>query len=434
MFSLKARLAEEIGPMRERVNLLRTAHGDKVISECTISQAIGGMRSVKCMVSDISALDPMEGIKFRGYSIPEIREKLPKVAGGREPLPEGLLWLLMTGKLPTQAETAEVTAELHRRSGLPAHVLAVLDALPMNTHPMTMFIAGITAMQTQSQFAVRYHDGMRKEEYWDPAFEDAMTIIAQLPELAARIYRRKYKNSEYIAADTSLDWAGNFAHMIGLDNPDFKMLMRLYQVIHSDHEAGNVSAHTTHLVGSALTDPFLSLAAGIAGLAGPLHGLANQEVLRWVTDLQARMGVDVPTEAQLEKALWDTLNSGQVIPGFGHAVLRQTDPRYMAQREFALHNLPDDPLFRLVSMIYEIAPRVLTEHGKTKNPWPNVDAHSGCLLVHYGMTEHDYYTVLFGVSRAIGVLSNLVWSRALGFALERPKSVTTDWLLAQVQN
>ncbi|MCA9786219.1 MAG: citrate (Si)-synthase, partial [Candidatus Cloacimonetes bacterium] len=101
MFSLKARLAEEIGPMRERVNLLRTAHGDKVISECTISQAIGGMRSVKCMVSDISALDPMEGIKFRGYSIPEIREKLPKVAGGREPLPEGLLWLLMTGKLPT---------------------------------------------------------------------------------------------------------------------------------------------------------------------------------------------------------------------------------------------------------------------------------------------------------------------------------------------
>jgi len=433
MSSLKDRLAEKIGPMRERVNLLRTVHGEKVISECTISQAIGGMRDVKCMVSDISALDPMEGIKFRGYSIPEIREKLPRIPGGKEPLPEALLWLLMTGDVPTSEETSSITAELHRRSTLPEHVKNVLDAFPLDAHPMTMFIAGITAMQTQSQFAVQYHDGMRKEEYWVPAFEDTLTILAQLPEVAARIYRRKYKNSEYIAADTSLDWAGNFAHMIGLDNPNLKMLMRLYLVIHSDHEAGNVSAHATHLVGSALSDPYLSLAAGIAGLAGPLHGLANQEVLRWITDLQAKMGVEVPTEKQLEDALWDTLKSGQVIPGFGHAVLRQTDPRYMAQREFAQRNLPEDPLFKLVSMLFEIAPRVLTEHGKTKNPWPNVDAHSGCLLVHYGMTEYDYYTVLFGVSRAIGVLSNYVWSRALGYALERPKSVTTDWLLAKAQ-
>jgi len=123
-----------------------------------------------------------------------------------------------------------------------------------------------------------------------------------------------------------------------------------------------------------------------------------------------------------------TLNSGQVIPGFGHAVLRKTDPRYTCQREFALKHLPKDPLFKLVSQLYEVVPKVLGTVGKIKNPWPNVDAHSGCLLRHYNLNEENFYTVMFGVSRAFGVLSQLVWSRALGLPLERPKSVTTEWI------
>jgi len=181
-------------------------------------------------------------------------------------------------------------------------------------------------------------------------------------------------------------------------------------------------------VGSALSDPYLSFAAGMNGLAGPLHGLANQEVLRWTQDLKAKLGNDPVTNEQLTKAVWDTLNSGQVVPGFGHAVLRKTDPRYMCQREFALKHLPNDPLFQLVSQLYDVVPKVLTEHGKTKNPWPNVDAHSGVLLTHFGLVEQNYYTVLFGASRALGVLSQLVWDRALGFPLERPKSVTSKWI------
>jgi citrate synthase len=117
-----------------------------------------------------------------------------------------------------------------------------------------------------------------------------------------------------------------------------------------------------------------------------------------------------------------------VIPGYGHAVLRKTDPRYTAQNEFAKKHLPNDPLFQLVNMIYEVAPGVLTEHGKTKNPWPNVDAHSGVIQWYYGVREWDFYTVLFGVGRALGVLANLVWDRGLGYAIERPKSVTTEML------
>jgi citrate synthase len=300
--------------------------------------------------------------------------------------------------------------------------------MPIETHPMTQFIAAITAMQTESVFAKKYRDGMSKTDYWDPMFEDAQTLIARLPRVAAYIYRRTYKNNVHIEPDYTLDWAGNFAHMLGFgDNKEFTELMRLYLTIHADHETGNVSAHTTRLVGSALSDAYLSFSAAMGGLAGPLHGLANQEVLRWVMDLKEELG-GTPNQEQIKTALWTTLNSGQVIPGYGHAVLRKPDPRYMAQREFALKHLPNDPLFKVVSDIYEVAPDILMEHGKAKNPWPNVDAHSGVLLVHYGLVDYDFYTVMFGVSRALGVLASLTWDRALGLSLERPKSVTTDWV------
>jgi citrate synthase len=263
-------------------------------------------------------------------------------------------------------------------------------------------------------------------------YEDAMNILAKLPLIASYIYRKTYKNDEHIPPDPNLDWGGNFAHMVGIEDEIFKELMRLYLVIHSDHEGGNVSAHTTHLVGSTLSDAYYALSAGMNGLAGPLHGLANQEVLRWIMEVKEDLG-GVPDKEQLVKYLWDTLKAGKVIPGYGHAVLRQTDPRYMAQREFALKHLPDDEIFKVVSAIYEVAPDILREHGKAKNPWPNVDAHSGCLLLHYGVTEYDFYTVFFGASRAIGVLASLIWDRALGLSIERPKSITTDWIEAQIK-
>jgi len=427
MATLKEKFAQKIGPMRERVQKILKDHGDFKISEVTVAQAYGGMRGVKCMVWETSELDPYEGIRFRGFTIPELREKLPKAAGGEEPLPEGIFYLLLTGELPTDEDVKLVSEEWQKRSPLPDYLYDIMKAVPKDTHPMTQFSLAILSLQRESIFAQRYRAGMHKLEYWDPMFEDVMNLLAKLPLIAAYIYRRTYKDDVHIPPDPSLDWAGNFAHMLGVEDPAFKDLMRLYLVIHSDHEGGNVSAHTCHLVGSALSDAYYSLSAAINGLAGPLHGLANQEVLRWIMDLMKDLG-GIPTKEQLEKYIWDTLNAGKVIPGYGHAVLRKTDPRYTAQREFALKHLPDDPIFKVVSLVYEVAPDILMKHGKAKNPWPNVDAHSGCLLYHYGITEYDFYTVFFGVSRAIGVLAQLIWSRALGFPIERPKSVTTDWI------
>jgi citrate synthase len=432
MTTLKEKFAAKIVPMRERIQKILKEHGEMKIGDCTIAQAYGGMRSVKCMVWETSALDPNEGIRFRGFTIPELQQKLPRAHGGEEPIPEGLFYLLLTGDVPTYDDCVAVGEEWKKRSKLPDYLLKVLESLPHDMHPMTQFALAILALQRDSKFAAQYRAGIHKANYWDPMYEDVMDILAKLPEISARIYMRSYKGGKYIPSDLNLDWGANLAHMIGNDKHDFYELMRLYLVIHSDHEGGNVSAHTCHLVGSALSDAYYSLSAAMDGLAGPLHGLANQEVLRWIMDVMKDLG-GVPTKDQLTKYLWDTLNGGKVIPGYGHAVLRKTDPRYIAQREFALKHLPDYDMFRVVSDIFEVAPDILLKHGKAKNPWPNVDAHSGVLLYYYGVTEYDFYTVFFGVSRAMGVLAQLIWSRALGLPIERPKSVTTEWVEAQIK-
>ncbi|MDE3236931.1 MAG: citrate (Si)-synthase, eukaryotic [Bacteroidota bacterium] len=401
-------------------------HGSKKIGEVTLSQVYQGMRGMTGLVTETSLLDAQEGIRFRGYSIPELQQKLPKAPGGNEPLPEGLFYLMLLGELPSEDDVHRVTDILQRRSHVPNHVFDAIDALPLSTHPMTMFVVGVMALQTESYFAKAYAEGLNKKDYWEPTFDDAILLIARLPRIAAYIYRRKYKNNEHINPNGLLDWAGNFAHMLGFDDPSFKELMRLYMTIHADHEGGNVSAHTTHLVGSALSDPYLAYAAGMNGLAGPLHGLANQEVIKWIFEMQKELGTDLPAREQIAEYVQETLNGGKVVPGYGHAVLRKTDPRFTAQMEFGKKHMPEDKLCRTVWNIYEVVPPILQSLGKIKNPWPNVDAHSGALLVHYGLVEYEFYTVLFAVSRALGVLSSLIWDRALGLPLERPKSVTTE--------
>jgi len=332
--------------------------------------------------------------------------------------------------VPTMAETLEVVEEFKKRRALPQYVIDILRAMPTDTHPMTMFSAGILAMQRESVFVKRYNEGMKKTEYWEPMYEDVVNLLPKLPSLAAYIYRMKYKADIHIPSNPDLDFGGNFAHQMGFAHP-YDDVARMYFILHSDHESGNVSAHTTHLVASALSDAYYSLSAGINGLAGPLHGLANQEVLSWMMKFQQKLGGAEPTKELVEKALWDTLNAGQVIPGYGHAVLRKTDPRYMAQREFCQKHLPDYPLFKVIDMVFQVAPDVLTKHGKTKNPWPNVDAQSGVIQWYYGLTDWDFYTVLFGIGRALGVLANITWDRALGYAIERPKSLTTAMLEAE---
>lgn len=427
MSHLKEKLHERIATGRERVTQLIKEYGDVKISDVTVSQAIGGMRGVKCLVTDISYLDPEEGIRFRGFTIPETLDKLPRVPGREMPYVEGQLYLLLTGDIPSEEQVQEVVEEFHERGGVPQYVFDILRAMPRDTHPMTMFAIAIEAMQRESKFVQAYQKGLSKYDYWDTTYEDGLDLLARLPRLAAYIYRMKYRSDVIIEPDPTLDMGGNFAHMMGI-SPPYDDVSRLYFILHSDHESGNVSAHTGHLVASALSDVYYAISSMINGLAGPLHGLACQEVLRWIQAVMDDMGDEVPSDEKMKEFVWDTLNSGRVIPGFGHAVLRKTDPRYMAQREFCQKHLPDDPTFKYVDTLFRVVPPILKEQGKAKNPWPNVDAQSGVIQWHYGVREYDFYTVLFGIGRSLGVVSNIIWDHALGYPIERPKSVTTRML------
>ncbi|EMR09235.1 citrate synthase, mitochondrial [Pneumocystis murina B123] len=424
--SLKSRLLERIPEEQEKVKKLRSEHGQKLLGEVTLDQVYGGMRGIKCLVWEGSVLDSEEGIRFRGLTIPECQKKLPKAPQGSQPLPEGLFWLLLTGEIPTEEQVKEVSEEWAARSDIPEFLKKLIDHCPPNLHPMAQFSLAITALEQVSSFSAAYAKGINKKDYWLHYFDDSMDIIAKLPVIAGKIYRNLYKDGRVASINKDKDYSWNLSNILGYsDKEEFNELLRLYLTIHSDHEGGNVSAHTSHLVASALSSPMLSLSSGLNGLAGPLHGLANQEVLNWILAMKSEIG-DNFTKENIEKYLWSTLNAGKVVPGYGHAVLRKTDPRYTAQREFALKHLPNDPMFKLVSLVYEIAPKVLLKHGKTKNPYPNVDAHSGILLRYYGLVEQQFYTVLFGISRALGILSQLIWDRALGLPIERPKSFSTE--------
>lgn len=426
---LHEKISAQLPAWRERIKALSKDHADVVVDKVTVGQIAGGMRDIKSLLTDVSYVDSNEGIRFRGLSIPEVLKQLPKARGTKIPLVGGLYYLLMVGEVPTMDEAMAVEDEWDKRAEIPDYVYKMLKTMPKDAHPMILLNLAVMSLERNSVFSKRYREGMKKDEYWEPALEDSLDLTAKIPVIAAFIYRYRYfgekKKPVYHA---KLDYGANFARMMKVaDKKGYAELARLYFILHSDHESGNVSAHATHLVGSSLSDIYFAYSAGLSGLAGPLHGLANQECLGWLLDVHKKFG-GVPSRDDLYKFAWDTLNGGKVIPGYGHAVLRVPDPRFTAQMEFAKARFPEDDLVRLADMVFDVVPTVLKEQGKAKNPAPNVDAISGTLQHYYGVREFDFYTVLFGVGRALGVTANYVWSRALSMPIERPKSLTTKML------
>ncbi len=425
---LHEKIEAQLPQWRERVRVLAKEHADVVVDTVTIGEVVGGMRDIKGLYTDISSVDPGEGIRLRGLTVTETLKALPKARGNKMPMVGGLYYLLMVGELPTREQAEEVDAEWGKRAELPDHAVKVIRAMPKDTHPMTLLSQAVLAMQTESVFGKRYHE-MKREQYWVAAVEDSLNLTARLPLIAAYIYRLKYfdetRKPKY---NPKQDYGANFARMMKVeDKKGYAELMRLYLIIHSDHESGNASAHAMHLAGSTLSDAYYSFSACLNALAGPLHGLANQESLDWLLEVRKKFN-GLPTRDELYNFAWDTLNAGRVIPGYGHGVLRVTDPRFVAQLEFAKARFPDFELLKLAEMVLDVVPAVLKEQGKAKNPAPNVDAISGTLQYYYGVREFDFYTVLFGVGRALGVTANYVWARAMGQPIERPKSLTTKML------
>lgn len=420
---LKEKLAEIIPQKREEMKSLMKNYSSTVISDVTVDQLFGGMRGVKSIVCDTSEVVVDKGLMIRGIPILDLIEKTP----------EEVFYLLLTGELPDAEALDDLTQELHRRSEVPFYVWDVLSALPSETHPMVMLSTAVLIMENESYFKKRYEEGLSKDRLWEPMFLDSLNLIARMPAIAAYIYRKKFNKGPRIREDNRLDWATNFAKMLGIKDPDgsFAKLMRLYMVLHSDHEGGNVSSFASSTIGSSMSDLYYMVAGALNGLAGPLHGLANQECLRFIMKLRDDIG-HPPTDEEVKNYCEGLLNNNRVISGYGHAILRVTDPRFTALINFGNTYMPDEPIFKIVKQLFDIVPNLLLSRGKAKDPWPNVDAASGSTIYHYGITEYEYYTVLFAVSRALGLSAQAVWYRALNLPLIRPKSVTLDMIKKQL--
>ena len=419
MTSLYNTLEEKIPVWRDDAQSLLKNNGSSVISDVTLTQAYGGMRGVKGLVCDTSSVSPDTGLIIRGKPLSDIIDILP----------EQVLFLLLADEMPDKDALSDLKSQLSEHAAVPDYIWTILNSMPEASHPMAMFNTAILAMEKESVFRKNYDKGLKKDDFWKPTLEDGLKLIAKLPAIGAGIYRIRFQKGGLIEPDELLDWGANFAHMLGLNDPDgnLKKLMRLYLMIHCDHEGGNASAFTSLTIGSTLSDLYYAVSGGLNALAGPLHGLANQECLKFVLEVRDKFG-GAPSRDELEQLCWDRLKNGRVIPGYGHAVLRCPDPRFTAFMNFGKEHIENDDVFHIVEMLFDVVPEVLKKHGKAKNPWPNVDAASGALLYHYGLTEFSYYTVLFSNSRSMGIISQIVINRALGIPIMRPKSVTTKWL------
>jgi citrate synthase len=417
-------LSKKIDEWRvEDKDLIKKA-GNKVISEVTVAQAYGGMRGVRALICDTSRVPQEEGLIVRGLPLAKLVDKTP----------EEIYFLLLTGDLPTKEELQNFSDEIKSRKRVPNYVWELLKAMPKDSHPMVMLNTAILIMQKDSLFAVEYDIGIQKEDHWKSTLEDALNLVAKLPAIAAGIYRMKFNKGPVIPADPDMDLTGDYVHMLGVSNvPDFKDLMRLYLVAHCDHEGGNVSALANQVISSSLADMYYSLSGAFNGLAGPLHGLANQESLKWILEIMKKYG-GTPSTEQIKEIVADTLALGKVIPGYGHAVLRVTDPRFEAFLNFGKKHFPDDPVFLTVSRLFEVVPGELKKIEKIKNPWPNVDAATGAILYYYGLKEFSYYTVMFAVSRSLGLSAQTVINRAMLTPILRPKSVSTEYIKGLAAN
>lgn len=419
---LKEKLSSQIPALREEAKSIIKNHGSKVIDSVVIDQLYGGMRGIKGLICDTSSVGLDTGLIIRGVPILELTEKLP----------EEIFYLLLTGELPGENELKDFQTDLHKREEVPSYVWDVLNAMPKDSHPMVMFSTAILAMEKESEFRKAYDKGISKDKMWEPMFDDCLNIIARVPQIASFIYRKKFNKGDMIAPDKKLDWAANFAMMLGVKDEDgtFAKLMRLYMVLHSDHEGGNASAFTNLVVSSTLSDAYYAFSGALNSLAGPLHGLANQECLRFILKMREEIG-HTPTDEEVKNYCQSLLDKGGLVSGYGHAVLRITDPRFTAFVNFGTNTIPGDEIFKMVKQLFEIVPNLLITQGKAKDPWPNVDAVSGAMLHHYGVKEYEFYTVFFGVSRILGFSAQIILARAMGNALIRPKSVTTEWIKKQ---
>jgi citrate synthase len=382
-----------------------SATSPKVLFEITEEHLDSGLRGFPIGTVRTSAVSPDTGVTYVGYPVDDLKD-LPA---------EDVVYLVLHKQLPTKEQATQFRADLARRSTVPPAVFDVLRALPAEGHPMEWFLAAIVAL------------GMTGKTADNDYREDGLNLIARISTVVAAIYRIREGWGDPIAPRKDLPFHENFAHMLGVKgaSPVLPELLRLFYVLHMDHGGGNLSTFVGKAVASGKADMYSSMVGAMAALYGPRHGRANQECLEFVKSI----GTTDP--AKVGEKVRRILSEGGVVYGFGHAVLRQEDPRAKIQYAFGQKHFPDHPLLKTAVALRQAVPPILKENPKIQNPYPNVDAVSGSLMTAAGLTDPEYYTLLFGWSRVAGIAAQIIDERIVpgkkdGFPIYRPKYIAKE--------
>lgn len=361
----------------------------EVLFQITAEQLDTGLRGFPIGYCTTSFVDPQKGLFYVGKPIAELAFWEP----------ERVIHLLYTGKEGSSAEIAAFSAELKKRGTCSPEVIRHIYMLPRVGHPMKLFCAALLLL------------GMH--ETVGDYREDCLNLIAKAPHLVAAVINHHAGWGNTPAPKADLGYMDNFTHMVQIPNGDKQKLnspFKLFNVLHYDHGGGNLSTFVGKAVASGLEDIFGSMSAAMCALAGPRHGKANQDCLEFVREVLAELGENATAE-QVEKLIRERLSSHGLVYGFGHAVLRVEDARAAVLFDYALKHFPNHPLVKIALLLRTVGPKVLKENPKIADPYPNVDAISGTVLTAAGFDHPEYYTVLFGLARVVGIGAQIVYER-----------------------
>ena len=385
---------------------------DKVLCEVTENHLNTGLRGIPVGTCRTSFVTPTEGVHYCGYPIKDLVNFSP----------EEVIYLLMNKELPNAEETAVFTKNLQSRGKLPDEIIGILSSLPKNGHPMDWLSIGIHSL------------GMFDEnEDWQ---ENTLNLIAKMPRLMGLIFRiREGREANIPEDDLTKSIVERFVHTLEFEDVDkvkMSKVISTYLVLHMDHGGGNLSTFTGKAIASGKATVYSAIAGAMNALSGPLHGRANQSCLEFV------LRIGTSDEQEVESFVRGELAAGRPVFGFGHAVLSVEDPRATAQFELGEQICPEDENFKIIKTLRKVAPMVLSENKKIRNPNANVDIASGALLHHVGLTDPTYYTTFFGWARVAGIGAQIIDERTVlrsgkGVPIYRPKYYAENQSLRRIE-
>jgi citrate synthase len=375
-----------------------------VLFQITKDQLETGLRGIPVGYCTTSHVDPQKGLFYADQTVDAVAYWQP----------EQVIYLLYHGKIGSEKEVAAFSSDLQKRATCSQEAIRHIYTLPKKGHPMDLFGCALLIL------------GMY--EATGDYREDCLNLIAKAPHLVAAVINFHAGWGETPTPNPKHGYMENFTEMLQVPQANKKELLqvfKLFNILHFDHGGGNLSTFVGKAVASGLEHIYGSMTAAMCALAGPRHGRANQDCLEFVQEVLKSVGENA-TPKQVEEFIRKRLANNQLVFGFGHAVLRVEDPRARVFFEYAQKHFPQHPLVKIAQLLRTEGSKVLSENPKISDPHPNIDAISGTVLTAAGFPYPEYYTVLFGLSRIVGIAIQIVYERCearggKGTPIVRPK-------------